>query len=80
MSRRAARRAARELACRHQQARGLGSADGTWACAAAPPSPAAVDACATTLAGHTGGVTALAVLLDGCLASGSWDGAVRVWA
>ena len=41
---------------------------------------AAVNVCAATLVGHTGGVLALAVLPDGGLASGSRDGTVRVWA
>ena len=39
---------------------------------------AAVDTCAATLVGHTGPVTALAVLPDGSVASGSWDGTVHV--
>ena len=40
---------------------------------------AAVDACAATLVGHTRGVPTLAVLPDGCLASGSYDGTAREW-
>ena len=36
-------------------------------------------AVAATLEGHTQAVTALAVLSDGTLASGSWDKSVRLW-
>ena len=42
---------------------------------------AGANTCAATLQGHTGVVMGLAVLPDGRVASGGWDGdgTVRVW-